>query len=137
MTVAKEPYLVSRMHHFFGLIIDFSYYNEVIIYLYMFYTISVPIFVYSQVSFMRHYYNKPLFSIFYSIYLHKSYLLVSICCYQISDFTIRAPLTARINFGSIHYQQFVKLFDKLFVKPFAMVTYLVFFLLIIMLIITV
>ena len=93
----------------------------------MYYTIFVPIFVYSQVSFMRHYNNMPLFSIFYSLYLHKSYLLVSICCYQISGFTIRAPLTARINFGSIHYQQFVKLFDKLFVKPFAMVPYLVFF----------
>ena len=53
-----------------------------------------------KVSFMRHYDNMPLFIIFYYLYLHISYLLASICCYQISDFTIRAPLTARINFGA-------------------------------------
>ena len=67
------------MHHFFGLMIDLSYYNEVIIYLYIFYTISLPIFVYYYVIFMRHFYNKPLFSIFYYFYLHKScvHLLLS------------------------------------------------------------
>ena len=120
------------MHHFFGLMIDLSYYNEVIIYLYIF--TQFPY----QYLFIIMLFSCGIFIIsHYLVYFILFINLVSICCYQISGFTIRARLTARINFRSIHYQQFVKFFDKLFVKPFAMVTYLVFFLLIIMLIITV